>query len=325
MPHKLARYLGSAALIIVLSGLRNLHATEQRRGGSELSANEGHDRERPDDQDKRPVEVSSKMEPQFVLSWTFIRDSLPLIGFLLLPSFALRALIVARFDPTVAAALLQFTQPVNFVLFVLLEVLPYYIYAIGLAVLFRSGRRYPGRTMSDSFLSITPAMLSYLFCLVCSVPITMELIFPVYPPLITYLVGLPAGAFFGGVLLSKREMRESLDQVLHSAGKREEYNSDRRAMDVRRPYWFVLVFILVLTAPSSHMWLAPEMLTIRGIPRTEYVLQQQDQDLIIYDWDMHAVLRVPKADVSYRQFCNRRYLKVSESLFGLPEGRPMCP
>lgn len=85
------------------------------------------------------------------------------------------------------------------------------------------------------------------------------------------------------------------------------------------------LFILPYTGPQAAIWLVPEVLTIGGIPKTEHVLQQQGQELIVYDPDLHTILRVPIADVSHRQFCSIRSFTLAERLFGSPQGRPLCP
>lgn len=278
--------------------------------------------ERPDNPDQQPAEGPLARDPTFVLSRvTLVKDVLTLLGFLLLPGFALRALVVARFDPTTATALVQFTQPVTFLLAFLLEVLPLYIYAVGLGVMFWSGRRYAPSMRGR--LALAGAFVSNL---VCSVPFLMGAVVPVYVQCATFLFVVPSLAFAAGRHPRSLELGKHPERLLQSARTRgdieDRLNADMARYHIRT-YRLVLVFMSVLTVASARMWLAPEVLTVKGIPRTEYVLQQQDQDLIVYDRGLHAVLRVPKRDVSDRQFCIfGPSLSVSEDLFGSPEGPP---
>lgn len=292
-------WIGGAVLILVLGSLWKRNSNK-RRPGYELP-NAGNDREeQPNNEDEQPAELPPKTDFQFVLSKAALfKDILPLIGFLLLPGFALRALAVARFDSTVAIALVQFTQPVNFVLAFLLEALSVYIFAIGLLTLFWFGRWYSTATSGRPL----PVMGAFLLNLVCSIPIILQCDFQDYMTYIPILLIAPGIAFITGV---------------------------RWRLEAQSAIWayrLILLLITVVVAVSGRMWLAPEVLTIRGIPpKTEYVLQQQDQDLIIYDRGLNAVLRMPKAGVLYRQFCDRGpYFTISEYIFGRSHGRPPCP
>lgn len=270
-------------------------------------------------QDQKPNESVRGIGPPSVLPViTLVKDTLPLIGFLLLPGFALRALVVADFDPAVAIALVQFTQPLSFLLTFLLDTLPLLMYTIGLIVLFGTGRSYRDGSLVGPF----PAIGAYLLASLLSVPIFMTAPFPELPYYV--LLSIPLLA------TSKAAKLPSLGKGrnLRSAKASEELHRHLGAWDTHfyaRAYWPVVIFILVILAFLKDMWLAPEALTIRGELRTGYVLQQQDQDLVMYDQSLNAVLRVPKADVSYRQFCDLQNSTVAQRLLGSPQGRSACP
>ena len=255
-----------------------------------------------------------------------VKDTLPLIGFLLLPAFALRALVVADFDPAVAVALVQFTQPLNLLLTFLLDILPLLTYTIGLILLFGTGRSYRDGSLGGPF----PAMGAFLLALLLSGPIFMIAPFPEVLYYYFLLVPLPVAIYVGKSPSPGKYINlHNFHQLLLAAKTSEELHRLSRAWDTHfyvRAYWALVISNLVIFAVlKGDMWLAPEALTIRGELRTGYVLQQQDQDLVIYDQSLNAVLRVPKADVSYRQFCDLQSSTVAQRLLGSPQGRPACP
>jgi len=237
---------------------------------------------------------------------TLFKDALPLIGLLLLPAFALRALIAARFDLTVATALVQYTQPLNFALVFLLSTVPPLIFVMGLMALFWSGIRLRPGTPGQ----LRPIIGAYLIALASSVPLIMTTYLPAWYYYLPVLPLFPL-AFEAG------QSRWFIYPNEHPFAKLHNPSMDYPS--------FLIIFILPYLSYQGPVWLAPETLTIRDIPKTEYVLQQQDQDLIIFDPDLHAVIRVPTADVSHRQFCNIRSSTLAERLFDGPQGRPLCP
>jgi hypothetical protein len=241
---------------------------------------------------------------------TLLKETLPLIGFLLLPAFALRALIAARFDVTVATALVQYTQPLNFVLAFLVSTVPPLICVMGSMVLFWSGLGHQ-LGIPDKFYSLIGAAF---FALVLSAPLLMIAFVPKMADYMLILL-LYLAAYSAGLIQCIRVTR---------------WNRNKIANDLATARFFYLflvlvVFMLPYRTYQGAIWLAPETLTIRGIPETQYVLQQQGRDLIVYDPDFHAVMRVPTADVTHRQFCNVQSFTLAERLFGGPEGRPLCP
>lgn len=120
-----------------------------------------------------------------------------LLGLLLLPGFSLRALVVARFDPTVATALVQFTQPLNFLLDFLLTATPIFLYAIGLATLFWYGGRWQRGAHGHPILIVPVVLLA----LILTVPIFMIAPFPEFPHYYILLALFP-GAFAAGKSLT---------------------------------------------------------------------------------------------------------------------------
>ncbi len=236
---------------------------------------------------------------------TLLKEALPLIGLLLLPAFALRALITARFDLNVAIALVQFTPALSFLLASLLDILPLLMYALGLIVLFGTGMSYRGGSFAGPF----PGMVAFLLALLMSVPIFMTAPYPEYPYYFFLLAPLTTTIQSGRSHLGNRNFRQLLS-----------------SMDFYLSGVIAVICIVGVSTFLKGIWLAPEILTIRDIPKTEYVLQQQDRDLIIYDPDLHAVIRVPTADVSHRQFCNiKSFTTLAERVFDGPQGRPPCP
>jgi len=249
---------------------------------------------------------------------TLLKETLPLIGFLLLPAFVLRALITARFDFTVAVALVQFTPPVSFLLAFLIDTLPILLYALGVFVLFGTGRSYRDGSSSGPL----PGLAAFLLALLLSVPIYMASPYPDYILYVLLLVPLTA-TFKAGKQRSLGKNR-NFRQLLRSAKTAEEFGVIETHF-VLRDHLVAAIIIGIIFATFKGIWLAPEILTIRGIPKTEYVLQQQDQHLIVFDLDLDAVIRIPTTDVTDRQFCNIRSFTVAERLFDSPEGRPFCP
>lgn len=267
-------------------------------------------------------EKPSNIDSEFALSrLTPIKETLGLLALLLLPGFSLRALVVARFDPTVATALVQFTQPLNFLLDFLLDATPILLYVSGPAALFwYGGRRQRGARDHPFLIAVV-----FLLALVLGVPMIMIAPFPEVPYyfflLMPFLVAFPVGQSLAAV------KGKSARELLRSSRSREERERHLAALQTRletRIYGAALVISLVLSAFLGGMWVAPEVLTIRDTARTTYVLQQQDQDLVVYDPNLHAVIRIPKAEVSHRQFCNTENVTVSQYLFGGPQGRPPC-
>jgi len=318
------RWIGGAVLVLVLGRLWK-HNSRKQHLGDELPSTE-NDRKELGDKGQQSAEQPPKIDFQSTLSRALIfKDILPLIGLLLLPGFALRALVVTQFDLTIAIALVQFTQPVNFALAFLLEALSVYIYSIGLLTLFYSGRWYSSVTGGR----LLPVMGAFLLNLACSVPIIFQSAFPEYIAYGLMLFFAPMAAFITGTRWRLLRTETSRDQLRRSVRTKEELVTYGATMEARGSIWtyrFMLLFTTVIVAASGHIWLAPEMLIIRGAPKTGYILQQQDQDLIVYDRGLNVVLRVPKADVSYRQFCDPGPdFTVSEYIFGRPHGRPPCP
>jgi hypothetical protein len=267
-------------------------------------------------------EEPSNIDSEIALSRvTTIKEALALLGLLLLPGFSLRALVVARFDPTVATALVQFTQPLNFLLDFLLDATPVLLYVSGLTALFWYGGRWQ-RGGRGHALSIVPV---FLLALVLSVPIIMIAPFPEILYYCILLAFLP-GTFAAGNSLTILKGKSS-QKLLRSARTREERQRYVDALQTRleiRMYVVGAVVVLAISAFFGGMWLAPEVLTVRDIPTTGYALQQQDQDLVVYDPSLNAVVRMPKAEVSHRQFCDTQNVTVSQYLFGGPQGRPPC-
>lgn len=264
-----------------------------------------------------------KIDPEAVLSKAAgVKEAVTLFGLLLLPAFSLRALIFARFDPTVATALVQFTQPLNFLLNFLLNTTPIFLYVGGLAALFwYGGRRQQGSAPGHYSLVI----LTFLLALILTTPIIMVSPFPELPSYFSMLALLPA-SFAAGAFLA-RFKRKSVHELLYEATAPEEREIYRSVLQTRidlRIYNAWVIVTVTTYAFFGGMWLTPEILTIRDAPRTGYVLQEQDQDIVVYDPSLHAVLRVPKSDISHRQFCNTQDVTVAQYFLGSPQGRPRC-
>ncbi|MGH3684466.1 MAG: hypothetical protein ACRDSM_05295 [Pseudonocardiaceae bacterium] len=267
-------------------------------------------------------EEPPKIAPEVVLARAAgTKEAVALFGLLLLPGFALRALIFARFDPTVSTALVQFTQPLNFFLNFLLDTTPIFLYVGGLTVLFWCGGRRQRGASGHYYLAI----LTFFLALMLTVPIIMISPFPEVPSYIFMLGFLPA-SFSAGAVLAKFKGKSD-HELLHAATIQEEREAHLSALQTRidlRIYKVGAVVAVTTYALFGRMWLTPEVLTIRDAPRTGYVLQEQDLDMVVYDPSLHAVLRVPKSEISHRQFCNTQDVTVAQYLLGSPQGRPPC-
>jgi len=173
-------------------------------------------------------EELSNIDSEIALSRvTTIKEALALLGLLLLPGFSLRALVVARFDPTVATALVQFTQPLNFLLDFLLDATPVLLYVSGLTALFWYGGRWQ-RGGRGHTLSIVPV---FLLALGLSVPIFMIAPFPEIPYYCMLLAFLP-GTFAAGNSLTVLKGKSS-QNLLRSARTREERQRYLGALQTR--------------------------------------------------------------------------------------------
>lgn len=85
------------------------------------------------------------------------------------------------------------------------------------------------------------------------------------------------------------------------------------------------VFYWLLTVNRFGMWLPPENLMINDRVQTYYVLQTQDSDLVAFDSSRVTVVRINKASVKARVYCDDGPTgQLSEILFTQPTGRPIC-
>jgi len=95
-----------------------------------------------------------------------IREALPIGAALLLPAFGLRALVVARFDPTVATTLVQYTPPTGLVLDFFVQWAPLLTTMGAFVLLYALGRRWTSLEGRKRSTLVVSSVLGAMFLMI---------------------------------------------------------------------------------------------------------------------------------------------------------------
>jgi hypothetical protein len=238
-------------------------------------------------------------------SWSdrisLVREVLGIVAILALPAFAVRALVVASFDSSVAGAIVVNTSMTGLVNAWLLTVTPIILTMLplvaGLYIIhWAKKRNWKPWQRNLSLLTVVPLVVPGFLQYDVSVPI---------------ILGWAANTL--GTITSAQNGVETED---HS----------RKALRGVLAYIFLIV-AAIFVIPKS-MWLPPEKVELQGgEPKKVYILSSSADDLVVFDPKQQTVLRLPTKEVKSRQYCdetgNRRTL--ANKIWGKPSGRPQCP
>jgi hypothetical protein len=239
--------------------------------------------------ERKKTELSEESIDAKVKRFTSVKDVVATIGVISLPAFSLRVLSVSHYDLNTALALLQNTPLVSFIYANVMDITPLLSSAAGAAILVLQQRRYPFRLrQARAWLAATS---TYVLSLLFSLPALLQADIGTWP--FVFMTPL-AVVFF-------------------------DYASTT--------YLVVMLSVLFyfLTIYRPLMWLPPENLNVDGKVRTLYVLQPQDSDLVVFDPDQRTVVRIGKASVTSRVYCDYGSTgQISEIFLSPPTGRPRC-
>lgn len=205
---------------------------------------------------------------------------------------AMRALVVAHFDFSIAETLIVTTRSVPFVATTLVESAGAISYAAALVFAYHAGK-VQRRTQGESWI-----LMATLSLILASPTILSS------DPKLAVLQGalLPALFVSGRHVLLSRPLAKLAAIVLGTA-------------------YFIAVLL------PLDMWVPPESVNVSGTVETVYVLDESEDSLVLFRADPVAVERVLKTSVDDRQYCvigSRR--SVGEYLLGFVEvGMPSCP
>jgi len=230
---------------------------------------------------------------------TIIRDIIATAALLVLPAFTIRVLTVARWDRDVATALLINSAPSQLVAASFLT---------GIAVV----------------LYLSPIVGAYYFVLWAR---RRNWVYSrvVVGLLVLWVTCLPGLLMMPANLLSPFLPYFAIFLSAHAALWRDRGELHPKAVPVGQLILVgFLFFVLFLAQPS--MWLPHERAEIRGTPAQVYVLNNQGDDLIIFDPKARAVLRISNKDITDRQYCYQEdFQTFAQLIFGKPKGLPICP
>jgi hypothetical protein len=203
-------------------------------------------------------------------------------------------LSVSHYNLDTALALFQNSPIATFIFDNMVLIAPVLSFAAGVALLAYQQRRYPLRV--KNLRTWLAAIATYLASLLFSYPAVMQsvgvenlILVLAIPPLLTSLM----------LAVGPRKLI-SLPIVLS-----------------------VVTYLLLAYRPQ--IWLPPENLNVNGKVETLYVLQPQDSDLVVFDPAHDTVIRISKALVKSRVYCNSGPEgQLSEILLTQPTDQPMC-
>jgi hypothetical protein len=205
---------------------------------------------------------------------------------------AMRALVVAHFDFSIAEALIVTTKSVPFVATTLVESAGAIIYAAALVLAHHAGKTQR-RSRTDNWILTVTLSLILASPAVLSSDAKLAIV---------QMALLPALFFVGRMGLFSRSLAKLAAIVLGTA-------------------YFIAILL------PLDMWVPPESINVSGKVETVYVLDESEDSLILFHADPVSVERVPKTSVDERQYCvigSRR--SVGEYLLGFVEvGMPRCP
>lgn len=248
-----------------------------------------------------------------------IRDGLSLLALSLLPVFSLRAAVVANFDVSVATALVQNTSAAGLAVAIFIDSAPILSFAAAFAILYFFGRRWSSLKGAERYLA---PIVAAVMVLGVSAPLILESSADpsIFVFMATYvLIGIIV--FRGGMASTRGNVGGTGETAPESPATGTSLDESRLSLGA-----LAISAILMLILVFRHtVWLPPEVLVTKTATQSVYIFQQADTDLIYFDPRAHAVLRMPKAQVVSRQFCDPGPMNtVSEYLLGRPTGRPPC-
>ncbi|WP_433037333.1 hypothetical protein [Actinomycetospora sp. CA-053990] len=224
----------------------------------------------------------------------------------------LRAVVVANFELSTARAIVQFTPPTTFAAIIFVDI------SIALSVLFGAvAAFYVGRLIRDR-----PPFWIGMAGLLTIVAILLTL--PMFYTNIL-IVGVMQAVIFLGAVFAGIDPDVEYDPNGSPAGRRAWYYDAIH----KRGFVVTILAVVVLGAVATRgMWLAPEALVTRSQgPITVFVLSETPTEVVYYERDERGVLRMPKSNIIYRQFCSNgpEYSEAEFQLGASVEPLPLCP
>ncbi len=224
-----------------------------------------------------------------------------LLALVAIPVFALKLILLARFDQTVALALIANITLGGTAVAILVTMIPVLFAAAGVLTAGRlgfglgsGGRNWWGVVVVLALVGAQFVVWNRL--IVC----------------ITYSVLI--GLVFANSLVQSRLQKRALTP-LSDADRR------RLAKDYLSPGHIAgLALISIFVSP---WWMPPERLVIQNEPTSALVLNDSDKHVAIFDLSKHLVLHVEKSKISDRQYCQPadEFVIWRASM----DARPVCP
>jgi hypothetical protein len=238
--------------------------------------------------------------------WKPLLDLTGALVTLLVPIFCIRVLILARFDPHVATALVANSSPSTMGLSILVLVFPFLGFLFGMGICSVAGSRAQ-RLGKKALLS--SAVYIVLACC-CALPLigsSTGRVGPVVAPVLFFTLLI------------------TFMSAMSTAGGFWDYS----------PYVKIVVIMSVVTSlvlvvagrGAEGMWLPPERALVTGQPQTIYVLRVEDADAILYLPGQAEVKRQALANIEARQFCRDadQGNTLAADWFSEPKDLPDCP
>lgn len=230
---------------------------------------------------------------------TVVRDIAATAALLLLPAFALRVLVVARWDREVATALIVNSETAQLLYASLLVAIQVALY-------------------------LGPVIAAYYFVLWAR-----RRDWPIWRAF-AGLLALWIASFPGLLMMPANYLSPFLPLIgilvfANVAQDRDDGEIPARLVPAFQVALVGFLFVVLILA-STAMWLPRERLDVAGTPKHVYVLGDSGQDVVVFDPKAHAVIRIPEKDVSNRQFCYQKdFQTFAQVIFGKPHGLPECP
>lgn len=225
---------------------------------------------------------------------------------LLVPIFCVRVLVLARFDPDVATALVTNSSPSTMGLSILVLVFPFLGILVAMWVCYVAGSRARGAGKR----ALLPSAAAIFVACCCAFPLAVN------SARSGAVIVIPA--LFFTLLITFMSARAA-------AGSFWDYSPYIRIVVVMSA---VTALVLVVAGKgAAAMWLPPERASVNGQLQTIYVLRADEADMVLYLPSLSAVRREATANVKNRQFCRDadQSKTLAASMFGGPKGLPDCP
>lgn len=230
------------------------------------------------------------------------------LAVLAIPLFALRVIVVAKFNRDVASALAANSSPSSIVVSIALTLLPLVGLALAAGLAILAGWHGSGLGWRRFFSRGLPLLL---LALLLSLPFL--LIQTEWPLALSVLLIITLG-FVAGRVQRELPAPGAQDPVAQAQPWR----------------WGAMgasaVMATMFAILASPMWLPPERLVLAEVPTTVYVLSVSDGDAVLFLPGQTAVMRVPSDDLVDRQYCtSEQFESFADRIFGGPKGLPECP